>query len=564
MTEPDLALLGLGVGSNTNTNVAKIAIEQRRKKTDVEPQVISEELLIDGVEEPVRPDGELWEPIDFPKVTSLRLSFLNIIEVSNLCNFDMLTTLRLDNNIIDKIANLNHLGQLMWLDLSFNNIREIEGLDRMHNLLDLSLYHNQIEEIKGLDGCSNLNILSLGHNNIRDLKQIDNLRPFTNLRCLCLDKNKVCSNDSYKQHVHAYLPHLKYLDYMLIDQEDVAHAQEAYNMEELTEVREREQQEAAKVRQKKEKEAILAKLKLSFLDVTEDLFEELFSKELEPEHVTVLSCYSALKEVYRDNLAEDIKNLRAWMEERNDVRLKKVTAFEKAVNVAEKESEDEAFQMVRQFKSYMKYRLAQLEPEDGGSKNEVDVVHSVVQQLVEHLSGLEQQLMANEIQLQESIEEAISQFEGTIQEIMKVMLERESEFFRRLEDYEKTFNIGLLENANIEMDTYQQNQESTMADNDTNKARFLGNRDEMNQACTNFNEAHMVIILNKEDQMQNQMNNWRTSFFGEHRERQYHRNRQRIMDVKKVVDDCRQEIDSAGEAVDYEDEQGDGGDQYMR
>lgn len=31
-------------------------------------------------QEPIRPDGEAWEPIDFPRVTSLRLSFKNIIE----------------------------------------------------------------------------------------------------------------------------------------------------------------------------------------------------------------------------------------------------------------------------------------------------------------------------------------------------------------------------------------------------------------------------------------------------------------------------------------------------
>merc|ERR1719409_2195551 len=114
-------------------------MSQRKKKTDVvEPQVIDEHLLRDGVAEPLRPDGEKTDSIEFPKVTSLSLSFKNIIEISNLNNFDALTTLRLDNNIIDKIANLSHLTQLTWLDLSFNNIREIEGLDKLSNLLDLS------------------------------------------------------------------------------------------------------------------------------------------------------------------------------------------------------------------------------------------------------------------------------------------------------------------------------------------------------------------------------------------------------------------------------------------
>merc|ERR1719333_1996913 len=223
------------------SQVAKIAMSQRKKKTDVvEPQVIDEPLLREGVEEALRADLELTEPIDFPKVTSLRLSFLNIIEISNLNNFDSLTILRLDNNIIDKMEHLGHLKTLTWLDLSFNNIKDIEGLDELTNLTDLSLYHNQIEEIKGLDGCKKLNILSLGFNNIKDLKQIDYLRKFENLRCVCLEGNKICQIDTYSQHVLAYLTNLKYLDYMLIDRRAVAQAQEGYQLDELTELREKE------------------------------------------------------------------------------------------------------------------------------------------------------------------------------------------------------------------------------------------------------------------------------------------------------------------------------------
>jgi len=139
-----------------------------------------------------------------------------------------------------------------------------------------------------------------------------------------------------------------------------------------------------------------------------------------------------------------------------------------------------------------------------------------------------------------------------------------SEFFRRLDDLEKVFFTGVMEGANTEMEAFVQNQDMTIADNDTNKAKFLGNRDEMHQACTNFSEAHMTVIQNKEDYLQNQMNNWRTSFFERHRERQYHRNRQRIMDTKRVIDDCRAEINSAVEAGDEYDEHENGGDPYGR
>lgn len=553
-------LLALG-GESSNANVARIAIEQRKKKTEVvEPNVISEDLLIDGVEEPVKQDGEAWDTIDFPKVTSLRLSFLNIIEISNLNNFDNLTMLRLDNNIIDKINNLNHLQKLTWLDLSFNNIREIENLDQLKNLTDLSLYHNQIEEIRGLDGCPNLNILSLGHNNIKDLKQIDYLRKFQNLRCVCLECNKICQIDTYSQHVLAYLTNLKYLDYMLIDRRAVAQAQEGYQLDELTELREREAQENANLNAQREKEAVIEKLKQSFLDCTEDLFEELFSKEIEPEHVTVLGCYGPLKENYKDNLADEVKALKQGMEEKNEIRLKKATGFEKAIGIAEKESEDEAFTMVRQFRSLKKQVLATLDQQEG-SNNKVDMM---LQELLVQLSSLENHLMANEIQLQESIEEAISEFESKVSEIVKAMLEKGDIFFRKIEDYEKNFYQSLTEGATAELDSFAQNQEIGLADNDTNKARFMQNKEEMLQQCANFNEAHSGLILNKEDHMTNSMNNWLKTFVSQHTERQYHRNRQRITDIKRVIEECREEITAAGEAAEYEDDHEGGHDLYGR
>merc|ERR1712060_374210 len=170
-----------------------------------------------------------------------------------------------------------------------------------------------------------------------------------------------------------------------------------------------------------------------------------------------------------------------------------------------------------------------------------------VQELLKQLGHLENQLMANEIQLQESIDEAISDFEAKIGEMTKVMADKGREFFTRLEELEKGFFTGVMEGAMSEMEAFSQNQLENPAysDSDQNKARFLANREEMTQACTNFNEAHMSLIQNKDDQMQNSMTQWRDGFFKRHRERQYHRNRQRIMDTKKVIDECKNEINAA-------------------
>merc|ERR1712232_7533 len=216
----------------------------------------------------------------------------------------------------------------------------------------------------------------------------------------------------------------------------------------------------------------------------------------------------------------------------------------------------EAFQLTRYFKSYMKNRVYQIQAyvESGEGRDQVD---AIVSTLREHLTQMGNQLMANEVQLQESIEEAAVDFESKIQDLLKVMGELGSEFFKRLEEHHRVFHVGVIEGANTEMEAFQQNQETALADTDQNKVRFLGQRDEMLQAITNFNEGQGSMILNKDDAMSGSMTKWKTEYFESHKERQYHRNRTRVLDIKKVIDGCKEEISAASEAAEYDDEHAD-------
>ena len=66
------------------------------------------------------------DPLNFPLVSSLRLSYRNILEISDLSGFHSLEKLKLDNNIICSTKGLAHLApSLKWLDLSFNNITQV-------------------------------------------------------------------------------------------------------------------------------------------------------------------------------------------------------------------------------------------------------------------------------------------------------------------------------------------------------------------------------------------------------------------------------------------------------
>jgi len=273
---------------------------------------------------------------------------------------------------------------------------------------------------------------------------------------------------------------------------------------------------------------------------------------VEPEHVLVLQCYAALKEEYRDKLAEDITHLKKSMEDKNESRLKKAAAFEKSVKVAETDSEEEAFQMVKDFKALKKKVLVKLEKEEHKPE-----ARRMEEHLLGELADLEEHLMQNEIQLQESIEEAISDFETSMQKLTKDMQEKGTEFFIKLNDHEKGFNLSVTEGVTSEIDAFTQAQDSGHTDYDSNKAKYLGNREEMLAAVSNFSEAHLKLITDLEDYFNNQVQAWRNMFFEGHRESQYHRNRQRIMDTKKVIDDCRDEIKAVAEAgeEDYDHDQ---------
>merc|ERR1711904_470656 len=135
-------------------------------------------------------------------------------------------------------------------------------------------------------------------------------------------------------------------------------------------------------------------------------------------------------------------------------------------------------QLVKQFKSLKKKVLEQLD--DSLSMN--IKAEQMIQQLLEELTALEQHLMANEIQLQESLEEAIDEFEVVISEMIKTMAEKGSDFFRRFEELEKVFFTGLLEGAQSEMEAFS-SQNPDLTEHDTRKAGYLQNREEMLASC---------------------------------------------------------------------------------
>lgn len=171
----------------------------------------------------------------------------DILKIDNLQGFDKLVKLYLDNNVIVTIEKLDHLVNLEWLDLSFNNIEKISGLDKLAKLENLSLFNNRISSLDGLEAVSgSLQVLSIGSNLITDLDETKKLRKFDKLHAVTFAGNEIAVKQphEYRAFVLAHLRHLRFLDYRLVDEAEVAQAEADGGLQEkLQEIRVHEQKE---------------------------------------------------------------------------------------------------------------------------------------------------------------------------------------------------------------------------------------------------------------------------------------------------------------------------------
>ena len=286
--------------------------------------------------------------VDFEEIEVLSLSFKNLSRIDNLNGLKSLTTLKLDNNIISTIENLDHLVNLTWLDLSFNNISKISGLEALTKLTDLTLFNNSISTFSGLEGLTNLNVLSIGNNNIGDVKEIRGLRQYSNLNVLNMDGNPVCDDTEYKMTVLAFLPSIRFFDYVLIEEKERISAKEQYQ-DDLQELDEQEKmvQESKVSREKKEK--MLKLFEDANIDPITTLMDTMFQEDIDTKKL-LEAPLKGLKDIKADygerlsGLKEDVKGdgLKKYEEQKEEL-----TAFKEMLKEARKVASENQLQSFR-------------------------------------------------------------------------------------------------------------------------------------------------------------------------------------------------------------------------
>ncbi|XP_076459895.1 dynein regulatory complex subunit 3-like [Babylonia areolata] len=500
----------------------------------VEPTVISDDLLMENVEDqgPVGVAGKLAkdEGIDFWEVFSLRLDYKNILRIDGMWEFVNLTKLQMDNNIIERIEGLEKLVNLVWLDLSFNNIEVIEGLDTLTKLEDLSLFNNHIARIENMDKLVNLQIFSIGNNDLKDLDNLFYLRPFKkNLRTLSLSNNPFCKHADYKLFVGAYLPFLEFLDYRLLDDQTRTAGYEKFQLqidtilddEKAARIKEEEAERKAKEFEYNTK-ALMEKM------TVDHLFDSLYEKDPEGQLLNEMP----------DKLNEVSEKIFKFGVEEYENREAEVALFWECVNEAKQENKEEGMKILDDFQLEKKriFREISVTTDPKVVEDKVNDFHKRATELWDKLMGLEMTLV-------DQLEEVIQLFDRNLQDIVAGFLEQLQGLLASIREAEDTHNERVLEQVQVTSDLLLKGELDDIV-SDELKQLFV-DKDTVSNAVQTSHDTHMLKIDHTEDDIVGRIKSWMdTTMKTIHEEQEIKRNRDRVIEICRVIDHFREEIDN--------------------
>ncbi|PVD37412.1 hypothetical protein C0Q70_00002 [Pomacea canaliculata] len=510
----------------------------------VEPSVIDEEMLTHAVEEqgPKEEAGKIakTEGIDFRDVLALRLDFKNILKIDGLWEFSSLTKLQLDNNIIEKIEGISMLINLVWLDLSFNNIEVIEGLDTLVKLQDLTLYNNRISHVENMDTLTDLQVFSIGNNDLKELENIAYLRRFKKLKTLNLHHNPFCDLEGYRQYVAAFLPHIEYLDYHLLDEQTKAAAYEHHQIQ-IEEMLDNEKK--AQSRQAEDDRQAL-ELQLHRKAYVENLngpslFQSMYAEDAEGQKLEDMPGVDELLVVYPLKIFTAIcQQMFEYGLQEHQKREAEVEQFWECVEEAKTENKEMGMRAVQEFMADKKQMFTEM-----SSISDPKQLADRVQEYNTCITELWDKLMGLELQLVDQLEEVIQNFDRNMQDLVSTFIENLQGYMVQARDAENAHHEKMMEIATVTLEKVLKNELDEEIPDDL-KMLFV-DRDTITNAVSSSHDVHLLKIDNKEDDIVTHINNWLKHMIETiHEEQEIQRNRQRVTEINHLIDHLREEIDN--------------------
>ncbi|CAF0830778.1 unnamed protein product [Brachionus calyciflorus] len=515
----------------------------------VEPSVIDDHILKLCIEEqgPQEEAGNIArrDGIQYEEVQTLRLDFKNILRIENLWQFESLTKLQLDNNVIEKIEGLENLKNLIWLDLSFNNIEKIEGLENLTKLRDLSLYNNQITILENMDTLENLEVFSIGNNQINDYDFVLYLRQFKELKTLGIKGNPICEKPEFAPFVLAHLTQIIYLDYRLVDQNLRAEGLKRFEID-IGQIVSNEEAEEKKRKEKQalEKENYLNKEAYVEGLNSDELFLSLYEEDSEGEKLNMIPGADELLAEYRDKFVAVCKEMYDFGKSQKDLRLNEVAEFWKCLNDAKNSNTEEASAAINVFLEFKKNITEEL----NNSTDQV-IQEAKLNEYNDEVNKLWDKLMSLEVQVVDQLEEIIRDFERNLGDMVNNFVEQIQGMYSQLRDLE---NIQFERLQELCLATLEKVIKGEVPDEFPDDLRDLFiDKDTVVNALQTSHDLHSLRIDSREDDMISKIKNWSSTMIEQiHDEEEYKRNRKRVIEINRLIDYFRDEIDEPADLQD--------------
>ncbi|XP_059428972.1 ruvB-like protein 1 [Corylus avellana] len=113
-----------------------------------------------------------------------RLSSEQVLKDNSTSDPNSVSSLKLTYKALSDVSCLSGFKNLERLDLTFNNLTSLEGLKECVNLKWLAVVQNKLESLRGIEGLSKLTVLNAGKNKLRSM---DEVRSLLSLRALILN-----------------------------------------------------------------------------------------------------------------------------------------------------------------------------------------------------------------------------------------------------------------------------------------------------------------------------------------------------------------------------------------
>jgi len=516
-----------------------------RKAVEVtEPEVIDIPLIEDCI---VVTSGEemakISKTIPFDEVEWLKLSFKNIVRIENLMGLTKLTKLQLDNNHIKFIENLDHLQNLTWLDLSFNQIEKIEGLESLVKVTDLCLTHNKIGHVEGIDTLVNLEILSLANNEIKGVDELTPLRKFEKLRVVNFQNNPVAMDAEYHHVLLAFLKHLKYLDFRLVDASKVQTAKEQY-FSDLQQLQQEEAEEDKKKKNAEEEASTIARHQAANMPGVGKLFSTMLAEDMEGEKLTLFSDFEDALEDFRDQFNDEWDKFEVEMLELYEKKTGEVSKFQTMYHGAIEAVDQQSKGLVADFKLHKKKTKQRMMSPDFQARA-VDVVTKEKKELINDLRTRSQRLREQLLELEmfqiEQYEDLIGQFEEKYGFLKSATNDALRLFFEKMREFQNEYQEKVKEKASDLLAKYAGGETMGLSDE---ALQVLADKDAFMTGVVNGSHE---FRLSKIDQKDEELAKNEATNFAQNTEAvlnaEKERSRTRTDDVKTMIGFFEREID---------------------